>query len=65
MSNFLESMAYTQYENMLPDRDETEEDFVDYCYLCKHDICKGDTYHSDGYYTICGSCFDKFEEEIA
>lgn len=65
MSNFLEDIAYLQYENRLPDRDENEEDFVDCCYLCNRDICKGDTYHSDGYYTICGSCFDKFEEEIA
>lgn len=65
MSDFGESMAYTQYENRLPERDENEEDLVGCCHLCSHDICKEDRYYSDGYYTICSSCFDKFEEEIA
>lgn len=65
MSNFLEDMAYRQYENKLPERDKNEDNFVDYCHFCNHDICKEDRYYSDGYYAICGRCFDKFEEIFA
>lgn len=63
MSNFLEDIAYRQYENKLPE--QYEEEPVYCCHFCSRDIYDNDHYYTDGYYEICCDCFEKFEERLA
>lgn len=61
MSNFLEDMAYRQYENKLPENGEV----VYFCHNCNNEIFEGERCHGNGRYVFCHSCFIEFDECIA
>lgn len=54
MSNFLENIAYRQYENKLPDR--YEEDPVFFCAMCGAEIYEGELKATVGRRTFCCEC---------
>lgn len=57
MSNFLEDIAYRQYENKLPKR--YEEEPVCNCCSCGDDIFEGEEYYKIGYHCYCEDCVEK------
>ena len=55
MSNFLENMAYRQYESKLPKSNVT----VHFCHNCGNDIFEGEEYYKIGYHCYCEDCVEK------